>query len=310
MADMDAQTALITDKRLPGLYYAEEASSAGLAVQRGISNLILAHDQGEMKRHVNNVNRNAAKLDQNLANLKATLFTHEGRAIFAEIEAAWANEKSLESAVTEAALKDSDATAIAELQPWRAAADRLDAALNKMIEHHKAQADAAADKAESAYRQARLFSLVVSGLALLTGLGVAFALAHSIITTARAVQATVTSLADECVMLLSEALDRFASNDLTVELRPVIPPIERFGSDEIGQTAAATNRLRERIIASIISYERARAGLREIVTQIPVEPPRWLTLPQPRLHTSAARRTGSSLNRIDRDRPTEGQPGD
>src|SRR5262249_4168769 len=152
---------------------------------------------------------------------------------------------------------------------------------------------------------ARLFSLVVSVLALLTGLAVAFALAHSIITTARAVQATVTSLADECVMLLAEALDGFASNDLTVELRPVIPPIEHFGSEQIGQTAGATNRLRERIIASVTSYERARAGLREIVTQVPVEPPRWLSIPQPRLQAWTASRPSGSLDRIDCDRPSE-----
>ena len=298
MAEMDAQTTQIIDRRLAGLYYAEDASSAGLAVQRGISNLILARDKGEMSRQVANIEKNAATLDDNIAQLKAAVFTDEGRGLFVEIEAAWANVKSLQSAVTAAALQDDDARAMAELQQWRVAADRLDVALNQMVEHHKAQADSAADMAEAAYRQARLTSLVVSGFALLIGLAVAFVLAHSIVTTARSVQATVTALADECVMLLAEALDAFASNDLTVELRPVTPPIEHVGSDEIGQTAAATNRLREKIIASLASDERARAGLREIVGQAPVQSPRWLSMPQPRPRQWSSSRPGDTVRQV------------
>jgi len=105
-------------------------------------------------------------------------------------------------------------------------------------------------------------------LAFIIGLGVAFFLARSIATSVRAVQVTLTSLTERCATALSEGLGAMARNDLTVEVVAVTPPIERYGTDEIGETARVTNLMRDKIIATIASYEQARAGLQEMIGQV------------------------------------------
>src|SRR6185436_20187532 len=107
-----------------------------------------------------------------------------------------------------------------------------------------------------------------SALAVLVGLGVAFFLSRSIATAARAVQTTLTSLTDRCATDLSAGLDGMARNDLTFKVTPVTPRLPDFGSDEIGETARVTNRLRDTIVAMVGSYENARAGLQGTIQQV------------------------------------------
>ncbi len=116
----------------------------------------------------------------------------------------------------------------------------------------------------------------VSTLALVAGtvaafvlsLAVALFISRGISKGVQDVQRVLTSLADNCAAWLSDALEAMSRNDLTVEIHAVTPPIERYGADEIGQTAAATNTLREKLVACIDSYGRARTGLADVVGNI------------------------------------------
>ena len=105
-------------------------------------------------------------------------------------------------------------------------------------------------------------------LALAIGLGVAFLLASQIARGVQQVQAVLTSLTDHCSEQLAEALNALANRDLTVTVEPRTRPIERYGWDEIGQTAAVTNRLLERIQSTIASYGQARQNLLEMIARI------------------------------------------
>jgi methyl-accepting chemotaxis protein len=105
-------------------------------------------------------------------------------------------------------------------------------------------------------------------LALAIGLGLAFGIARSVVGGVKAVQAVLTSLTDGCATFLENGLGAMARNDLTVAVHSVTRPIEKHGSDEIGQTAVVTNRMLGKIQATIESYERARLGLSELVGQV------------------------------------------
>ena len=129
----------------------------------------------------------------------------------------------------------------------------------------------AADMAHETTRDAAFSTMLLIGAtltALLTGLGVAFFLSRSISNGVRSVQVTLTSLAERCATALAGALDAMARNDLTVEVTPATPLIEKYGTDEIGETARMTNLLRDQIVAMVGSYELARAGLRETIGQV------------------------------------------
>ena len=75
-----------------------------------------------------------------------------------------------------------------------------------------------------------LFGVVLAAVLL------GFFLARSIVSGVKTVQATLTSMADNCATYLENGLAAFARNDLTVEVHAATHPIEKFGTDEIGTT--------------------------------------------------------------------------
>ena len=128
------------------------------------------------------------------------------------------------------------------------------------------------DQATAAEAQATQLTTSLSiGLGLLAaflGLGIGFMLSRSITKGVKAVQVTVTSLADNCGIWLAEGLTRFRDGDLTYGIVPVTPRIGPMGHDEIGETAASTDSLRDRIVTSIEAYNATRAGLTRTMQEV------------------------------------------
>jgi methyl-accepting chemotaxis protein len=110
--------------------------------------------------------------------------------------------------------------------------------------------------------------LVLSAIAAILGLAIALFLARGIASTVRQVQLTIASLADNCATWLSEGLEAFALGDLTIDVHSGTPAMASYGRDELGQTADATNRLRDRIVACIESYQQARGGMGDLVGEV------------------------------------------
>jgi methyl-accepting chemotaxis protein len=110
--------------------------------------------------------------------------------------------------------------------------------------------------------------LAILLVALVIGFGFALILARNIVNGVKAVQAALTSVADNDTSNLAEGLAGFANNNLTVEVHAVTHPIEKFGTDEIGETAAVTNKMLGQLQSTIASYETARAGLTSTVTEV------------------------------------------
>jgi methyl-accepting chemotaxis protein len=124
-----------------------------------------------------------------------------------------------------------------------------------------AQVDAAATLAMKL-----LVAAAVAAIAI--GATVAFMISRSITTGVRVIQTTLTSLTDRCAADLRTGLLAMSENDLSVAVTPVTPPITSISSDEIGQTAVVTNRLRDNIVAMVHTYNQARAGLQGTVGQV------------------------------------------
>ncbi|MCC7370691.1 MAG: methyl-accepting chemotaxis protein [Chloroflexi bacterium] len=110
--------------------------------------------------------------------------------------------------------------------------------------------------------------LGISTLAVALGAGMAAIVSRGIVRGVRDVQTTLTSLTERCASELSRALEALAHNDLTVKVVPLTPAIVRYGSDEIGETARITNLMRDKVIATVDSYEQARVGLQHLLRQV------------------------------------------
>jgi len=147
------------------------------------------------------------------------------------------------------------------MDAFRATNDKLNADVAKFIN----DSDVAYQGSQS---MATMVLVGFVSFALLIGFMLALFLARNIVNGVKAVQVTLTSMTDNCASYLEAGLGALANNDLTVEVHPVSHPIEKYGSDEIGATAAVTNKMLAKLQATIESYESARAGLTATVTEV------------------------------------------
>jgi methyl-accepting chemotaxis protein len=153
-------------------------------------------------------------------------------------------------------------------QSVRPAFDSVQSAVQKLLDANATRGNQLNGSVASSASSSEKLLIGALVLALALGCGIAFFLARGITSQVKEVQRVVTSLADNCATWLAGALKAMAQNDLTVRVTPVTAPIAKYGSDEIGQTAAATNRLLDKVKASIASYEEARRGLEATVGSI------------------------------------------
>jgi methyl-accepting chemotaxis protein len=140
--------------------------------------------------------------------------------------------------------------------------------LDKLEESASADAAALDDQTQATFEQGRLLVIVIFLIAAAVGLGLSVVVSGSIRKGVRAVQATLTSMTDSCATALEAALGALAHNDLTVEAHSVTGPIDRYGGDEIGETAAVTNRMLVKLRSTMESYETARHGLADTVSEV------------------------------------------
>ena len=131
-----------------------------------------------------------------------------------------------------------------------------------------AESDATSAAAAGIFDTALVLILALLGIAVVAGFGVGFLISQRIRLDVHAVRFALTTLADETATDLADAMAALASNDLTVGVRPTVTPIDRYGSDEVGDMAAATNILVARLADATESYESARAQLNSTIGEV------------------------------------------
>ena len=160
------------------------------------------------------------------------------------------------------------AAATAHIQSQMATSDRLMASLATLTSSARARALGLSGQIQTTYDQARLLSLLILLIAFIAGLFVSIKVSSGIRNGVMAVQTTLTWLTDVYASALEAGLGALSQNDLTVEVHPETSPIEKYGTDEIGQTAAITNNMLAKLKATIESYETARTGLADTIGQV------------------------------------------
>lgn len=120
----------------------------------------------------------------------------------------------------------------------------------------------------SAYRSARTLIIAVLLLALLLGAAVALLTARGIRRNVANVLDRISSLRDHCAAGLENALKGLQRGDLTIEIQAITQPIDSFSNDEVGDVAAATNSIRDKLTAAIDAYNMARGSLAAMVGQV------------------------------------------
>ena len=108
-----------------------------------------------------------------------------------------------------------------------------------------------------------LFALTLVAVAV--GLGVAWQLSRRVHRSVAATLSRLTSLREHDVANLKSAMLALASGDLTVNLAPETLPIGKYGQDELGQSAAATDAIIDALGAAMAAYNESRLSLSNII---------------------------------------------
>jgi methyl-accepting chemotaxis protein len=210
--------------------------------------------------------------DKTLADTLATIKTMDlsdtEKAGLADYQAALDQYIPLRNAVRQAALAGDAQAAKAATDKARTPVTAAAAAIDKLIVSNQAELTTLTQAAQDTYQSSVFLVLGFILVAAVVGFALALFLARNIVNGVKAVQATLTSIADKCATYLENGLAALARNDLTIEVHAVTAPIEKYGSDEIGQTAAVTNNLLDHIKATVGSYETARTGLASTVGEV------------------------------------------
>ena len=260
----------IADREMPAAIDVMDARDAVRTIQRDVSQMLLVDGTESVQAAQKSIAASQQRVADDLTHLEKLLYLPAGQAKLAHLKTAYADWSShVRKTVDLASSGDRDGAKAVMLHPETVKSVAvIDAAMDDLIAFKKARVDAVVHEADEGARFATTAILATVALALVIGLTIALLLARQIMTWVNAIQRTSVSLADNCATWLADALRAVADGDLSVKVTPVTPPIERHSKDELGQLAATTNALRNKIVACMTAYEEGRSGLQQIVTEV------------------------------------------
>ena len=161
-----------------------------------------------------------------------------------------------------------DAGAVALLNGTETSFAQLEHDLASWLKDARADGHVAAASAREAHTRAvrTTWLLLIAGL--LVGVAVATLMTRAIRGAIRVIVDRLDSLSARDTTDLRAGLDRFAAGDMTLEVTPVTPPIERFGGDELGDAARAVENVRVNTVASLDAYNASRHELSALIAQV------------------------------------------
>jgi methyl-accepting chemotaxis protein len=255
-------------KDVHGVSAIMQAESSLVASGRDEKNAILADDRAQAEKYAQTSRTYLAEVTKHLDEFEKTVQADETQRTLQEVRQDLKQVQAGREQVLGHALEGKTAEAKAEATKLRTVVDKVDAAMNKLEAGKEGIAKRTFEEAVAGYEQARSIMLGLLAVAVVLGVGIALYLSRSVVQAVAPLQRTLNSLADNCATWLADALRAVADGNLSVKLTPVTPLIEGYSKDELGQVAATTNNLRNKIVACIVAYEDGRSGLQTIVQEV------------------------------------------
>jgi len=140
--------------------------------------------------------------------------------------------------------------------------------MNKTTELSTVLAAAVYEDAKASADRATQIAIFTSILAALVGFGIAFLIARTILNSVKAVVNRLESIEQNCVADLEIGIRALADGDLTVSVVAVTPKIESYPKDEVGQASATINKVLDKLVSTIDTYNAARVNLSQIVREV------------------------------------------
>jgi methyl-accepting chemotaxis protein len=248
-----------------------QLADAQLAINDIDQLLLRALADGSLAQYQDGIAADVKTLDDSIAAYEATYLLQSEKDGLAKFHPDWTAYKATLDA-TMGALGAGGADAVTKASATyangRTQSDALDADLAALRSVNVTEAANLQQQMAGSFGTGLTLMLGLTAVAFVVGLGIAVFNSRKIVGGLREVQATLTSLTDRCATWLEEGLGKLADNDLTYHVTPVTDPIAHCGTDEIGQTAEMTNKMRDKLVATIAAYNKAREGLTQTVTEV------------------------------------------
>ena len=124
------------------------------------------------------------------------------------------------------------------------------------------------DQLNANVSSSRTQSLVLAGIGAVMAMGIGFYISRRLKKDVEVVKSRMESIETKCLVFLETGIKAVEQGDLTVDAQPVTPKVDKYGKDELGQMAAGINRMLDKLISTIGSYNSMRNGLSGIVSGV------------------------------------------
>jgi methyl-accepting chemotaxis protein len=261
-----------TDSLMPSYVALSSLQTNLTRGQRDVRSAVLDTDPKAIQADLDAYTSDIAQIDQAAAAYMALPMIDDEKPLVQDLQKNYVPWKAVNQQVAVEAQKgtpegDQQAVELITKQGTPLAA-QLNADLDKLMAIQSREAQANKSDSAAAFDRATkmLVGSILAGLVLAIGIG--FYMARRLAAQASAVETTVSALADDVAAALAGALEAMARQDLTVSVHADTPRMPEMGNDELGRTAAATNRLRDSLLATMASYETARGNLTGVMSEI------------------------------------------
>jgi methyl-accepting chemotaxis protein len=183
-------------------------------------------------------------------------------------QAQWASLKSQTARLQSVAQGPANKTASALILATTPAYKTLSKTLTEWINYNDTLVKQMLKSNNSTYSGARAIGIGLIALAIIIGLGIAFAVSRSIKQRIDVVLERLQMLQDKCMTYVRDGLEALSNGDLTRSYEPVTPLIDNPSKDEIGQVATAVNEVRERTVAALLAFNATSERLRNVIGQV------------------------------------------
>jgi methyl-accepting chemotaxis protein len=238
--------------------------------QRALTNNHILESTDAARREVEaKMAENTALVQEALDAVRRSLRTPEAREAFAKLTRDREAYREARERVIALSRQDRDAQAYAlnkaEAVP---AFSELAADYDALFTSKVDLAEQGAEELDAAAGSARTLIVTVILASLLIGAGLAWWISTGMVAGVREVLARLRGLSEQDTTELSGALQGLAEGDLTREVVPSTPRIERWSGDEIGDVAQAVNVVRDNTVASVEAYNASRAALAGMIGEV------------------------------------------
>ncbi|HWT93622.1 MAG TPA: methyl-accepting chemotaxis protein [Solirubrobacteraceae bacterium] len=166
---------------------------------------------------------------------------------------------------TVAGAEDRDGSRSYFVEQVKPAKEAYDAALVKLDAGVSAFMEQTAGDSQDTYTSSTRLLWIVTALAVLASIGLALLITRSVTRPLHQIRERLGLLRDNCVSDLSGGLDAMAAGNLAVDVQPSTPPIDDTAKDELGEVSRSVDAIRDKVVASVGSYNGSREGMREMI---------------------------------------------